>query len=115
MSEKLKLYQPVNLGGKIGFLPKGEVVLGKRKNEVDPVVLGHWLIKAMLNDGTAAIIKEPEKEEQDGAGDENEKPNPPKSGRGKKSKEEPEVKEESASEPAPEDAGDNGTTESPGD
>jgi hypothetical protein len=60
MSKKLKLYQPVNLGGEIGFLPKGEVALGKGEGEINPVVLNHWLVKAMINDGKAAIIIEPE-------------------------------------------------------
>jgi hypothetical protein len=73
MSEKLRLHNPVNIGGQIGFLAKGEYVLGKEEGALDPIILKHWLIKAMLNDGKAAVIKEPEKEDNDTAGSGEEK------------------------------------------
>jgi hypothetical protein len=60
MSEILRLHNPVNLGGGLGFLPKGDIRLGKGERETDPVILKHWLIKAMLSEGKAAVIKLPE-------------------------------------------------------
>ena len=58
----LRLHQPVNLGGDFGFLPKGEYKIKKNagNDSIDPDVLQHWLIKGMLNDGLAVIIRKSE-------------------------------------------------------
>ena len=57
MSERLKLYIPVNLGETFGLLPKGEYLLGDGEGKTDPIILKHWLIKKLIEDGKAAVIK----------------------------------------------------------
>ncbi|MDR1020501.1 MAG: hypothetical protein LBL73_07070 [Synergistaceae bacterium] len=64
MSETLRLHSPVNLGGALGYLKKGDHEIGKGAGKADPVVLKHWLIKAMLSDGKAVILSVPEIKEE---------------------------------------------------
>ena len=60
MSEKLKLYAPVRLDDPFGLLPKGEYPLGKGNGKTDPIILKHWYIKKMIDDGKAVVIKDVE-------------------------------------------------------
>ena len=68
---RIKLYRPVSIAEK--FYAKGE-------HEIDDVILKHWLIAAMIKDGTAIILADshPPAEKADA------KPKPEKKPRAKK-------------------------------
>jgi hypothetical protein len=57
MKETLRLHCTAHVGGDFGLLVKGDYVLGRGVGQIDPAVLKHWYIKALLSDGKAAVLK----------------------------------------------------------